>query len=289
MTGEAGPTFAGLEEIFAATEDPAAARAFWGEATGGKSAPNTALERQLAEDILALRGQYPAEMLRQFRGSMLSTAASTLRGKATDRPGNGPKAAGTRLVSRRQSHRGFFALDEVTLNHDLFAGGESTRLKREVFLASDAVTVLPYDPARDLVLLVEQFRPAPLLRGEPRPWQVEAIAGRIDPEETPVEAARREALEEAGIDLGALIPVADYYPSPGAMSEYLYSYVALADLSQVKAGLFGLPEEGEDIRTHILPIAEALDWIAQGRIANGPLVLTLYWLMANRGTLAPPA
>jgi nudix-type nucleoside diphosphatase (YffH/AdpP family) len=150
---------------------------------------------------------------------------------------------------------------------------------------ADAVTVLPYDPVRDRVLLIEQFRTGPLARGDVAAWQLEAIAGRIDPGETPQDAARREAVEEAGLTLDTLIPVAGYYPSPGAISEFLYSYVALVDLPDGSAGIFGVEGEAEDIRGHLIPFAQMMDLVASGEIANAPLILTALWLQRERARL----
>jgi nudix-type nucleoside diphosphatase (YffH/AdpP family) len=158
-------------------------------------------------------------------------------------------------------------------------------IRRDVFVSGDAVTVLPYDPLRDRVLLVEQFRAGPLGRGDPLPWQLEAIAGRIDPGETPEDCARREAVEEAGLVLGALEKVAEYYPSPGAMTEFIYSYVALCDLPDGVAGVFGDADEAEDIRGQLVPFDGLMAAVAGGEIANAPLILTAFWLQRERDRL----
>ena len=147
------------------------------------------------------------------------------------------------------------------------------------------MTVLPYDPVRDRVLLVEQFRAGPYARGDANPWQLEAIAGRIDPGEGPEEAARREAVEEAGLQLGALLPVAAYYPTPGAKTEYLYSYVALCDLPDGSAGVFGVASEAEDIRGHLLAFDALMALVASGEASNAPLILTALWLQRERARL----
>ncbi|HEY6919245.1 MAG TPA: NUDIX domain-containing protein, partial [Tabrizicola sp.] len=185
----------------------------------------------------------------------------------------------------RASHAGFFGLDIWTLRHRRFDGGMSPQLTREVFVAGDAVTVLPYDPVRDRVLLVEQMRMGPLGRGDPLPWQLEAIAGRIDPGETPEEAARREAVEEAGLVLGTLEKVAEYYPTPGAVTEYLYSYVGLCDLADGSAGVFGAEDEAEDIKGHLLSFDRLIEVMAAGEIGNAPLLLTVLWLQRERARL----
>jgi nudix-type nucleoside diphosphatase (YffH/AdpP family) len=149
----------------------------------------------------------------------------------------------------------------------------------------DAVTVLPWDPVRDRVLVVEQFRAGCWMRGDANPWSIEPVAGRIDGGETPEEAARRETREEAGLALHELLPVGTYYPSPAAVTEYLYSYVALADLPDGAAGVGGAEEEAEDIRGHVIAFETLMELIDSGEVANGPLILTALWLSRHRERL----
>jgi nudix-type nucleoside diphosphatase (YffH/AdpP family) len=111
-----------------------------------------------------------------------------------------------------------------------FDGDAQRDVRRAVFRVTDAATVLPYDPVRDRILLLEQLRFGPLAQGDPAPWLLEPVAGLIDAGETPEETARREAAEEAGLVIGDLHFVARYYPSPGGVSQVLYSYIGLADL-----------------------------------------------------------
>jgi nudix-type nucleoside diphosphatase (YffH/AdpP family) len=151
------------------------------------------------------------------------------------------------------------------------------------------VTVLPYDPVRDRVLVIEQFRSAPFARGDRFPWQLEAIAGRIDPDETPEAAARREALEETGLHLDDLRKVAEYYPSPGAVAEYLYSYVAICDLPDDVAGVFGVADEAEDILGHLISFDQLMGLVATGEASNGPMLLTALWLQRERAGLREAA
>jgi len=205
------------------------------------------------------------------------SAPTSLRHRA------GPGDVAVRAV--RQPYAKFFALAEYDLGWRRFDGGMAPPVERAAFLSGDAVTVLPYDPARDRVLVIEQFRAGPLARGDAQAWQIEAIAGRIDPGETPEEAARREAVEEAGLRLEALEPVARYYPSPGAVSEYIYSYVALTDLPDGSAGVFGVAGEAEDIRGHLVGFDRLMELVATGEIENAPLILTALWLQRERGRL----
>lgn len=240
-----------------------------------------------AGDVMRLRGECePAAVGRRYR-QMLVRGASRVRA-AQDAPVTRRRRAGPGdvVVERlRQPYAHFFAVEEYDMRFRRFDGAMSAQINRAVFLSGDAVTVLPYDPVRDRVLLVEQFRAGPLGRGAAQPWQLEAIAGRVDPDEGPEAAARREAVEEAGLQLGALELVAGFYPSPGAKSEYLYNYVALCDLPDGVEGVFGVASEAEDIRGHLIDFAEFIGMVSSGEIENGPLLVTALWLQRERGRL----
>jgi ADP-ribose pyrophosphatase len=248
-----------------------------------------AIALALAADIMAAYGQTTAETLARRQGPMLVRAAGRVRAGESPIISRRYRASSDDVaVQQRQTpYSAFFAVEEYDLSWRQFDGRMGQRANRAVFLSGDAVTVLPYDPVRDRVLLIDQFRAGPFARGDAQPWLLEAIAGRIDPGETPEQAARREAVEEAGLDLTALLPVAGYYPTPGANSEFLYSYVALTDLPDDQGGIFGLASEAEDIRTHILPFAELMQMVASGEASNAPLILTALWLERERPRLRP--
>lgn len=238
-------------------------------------------------DILVLQGQHRPEAIAARLFPVLVRAASRLRA-ADATPANLRHATGPQDVTiqaQRQPYAHFFAIDEYDVTWRRFDGTASQSVTRAAFLSGDAVTVLPYDPVRDRVLVVEQFRAGPLARGDAQFWQIEAIAGRVDPFETPEAAARREAVEEAGLALTDLIFVARYYPSPGAVSEYLYSYLALTDLPDGSAGVFGVEGEAEDIRGHLISFDALMDLVASGEIENAPLILTALWLQRERARL----
>ena len=198
------------------------------------------------------------------------------------------------ITHRSRAYANFFVLDEISLRHETFKGGMSAQIDREVFISADAALVLPYDPVRDRVLLVEQIRMGPLARGDETCWQLEPIAGHIDPGETPQAAARREALEEAGITLGKLEPVANVYASPGNATEFFHIFVGLAELPDLITGTGGLASEGEDIRSHLMSFDELMALADAQALANAPLVASAYWLARHRerlrseGTTAKP-
>jgi ADP-ribose pyrophosphatase len=240
-----------------------------------------------ARDFMALYGQADPAMIRKRYPAMLVRGASAVRA-ATGGPvalRRAMHAGDVDVIARTTPYARFFAVEEYDLRFRGFAGGFSPVVNRAVFISGDAVTVLPYDPMRDRVLLIEQFRMGPFARGDAQPWLLEAIAGRIDPGETPEEAARREAVEEAGLVLGDLHRVAGYYPTPGAKAEYLYSYVAITDLPDGITGIFGVDGEAEDIRGHLISFAELMALVAAGEVNNAPLLLTVLWLQRERAAL----
>lgn len=241
-------------------------------------------------EIMALADAHPIAVLRARWPMALSHAASVLRGQADTARSTLRRDLRRRdvvLERSSQPYAWYFGLREDDLRFRRFDGQMSEQVRRAGFVMSDAVTVLPYDPIRDRVMLVEQFRYGPWLRGVANPWSLEPIAGRIDPFETPEAAALREAQEETGLALSAdrLLAVGNVYPSPGAVTEFLYQYVALCDLPDGSDGVSGLETEAEDIRSHVISYARLMDLVNSGEVQNGPLVLTAWWLAAHRDGL----
>jgi len=179
----------------------------------------------------------------------------------------------------------FFRLQAIDVEHRLFDGTPSGPLRREVFLGVDAVVVLPYDPVLDKVLLVEQARMGPLMRGDPNPWVLEPVAGMIDARETPQEAAIRETAEETGITQISLEKISAIYPSPGSSTDHFTTYVGLCDLPQTTPFMGGVADEDEDLRLHPISFDAAIRLVETGEINAGPLVMMMYWLALNRDRL----
>src|SRR5690606_39083886 len=129
-----------------------------------------------------------------------------------------------RIIQRERLFSGCKHRDRCQRRPRIGRGGVGAGIEREPLVRHDAVCVLPYDPQRDEVVLVEQFRMGAMARGD-SPWLVETVAGLIDKDEQPEEVARREAVEEAGLEIGELWPVTAYYPSPGGSTERIHLYV----------------------------------------------------------------
>jgi nudix-type nucleoside diphosphatase (YffH/AdpP family) len=228
----------------------------------------------------------PQELLKRFPMIWARAAAQEAAKDAAPSVVRGAHRKGDVEVDRHQTtHAGFFLMQSYHLRHPLFAGGMSEVVAREVFESSDAALVLPYDPVRDRVLLIEQFRMGPFGRGDTKPWTLEPVAGRIDAGETPEATAEREGMEEAGVSFDRLEHIASYYPSPGSMTEYFHSYLGLADLPDTLDNSGGLDSEHEDIRLHLLGFDAAMDLVASGEANVGPLILALMYLQRERSRL----
>ncbi len=242
-----------------------------------------------AADIMAGFGKVEAEAAGQRLAQILTRAGARLR--AGDlRPATGQlrrAAAPDDVVCNRlsQPYAAFFAVEERDLHYRRFDQSLSGAVNRAVFISGDAAVVLPYDPVRDRVMVIEQFRAGAHARGDANPWLLEAVAGRIDGGETPEEAALREAREEAGLAIRHLIAGPRYYPSPAAKSEYIYSFIGLADLPDEAAGLGGLASEAEDIRSHVIPFERLMELVLSGEVDAAPLTLIALWLERERPRL----
>ena len=258
---------------------------------GNLTAAPSDLALLAAREIMGYHGRRPAADVTHRLPMIFARAAATLAAKTTPTPTIRSQATQDDVIVHASdaTHEGFFLTRTYDLQHPRFDGSTSARLSREVFVATDAVIVLPYDPVRDRVLLVEQFRMGPFARGDTYPWVLEPVAGRVDAGETVEEAARRECEEEAGLTLRHLEHVSSHYFSPGASTEYYHCYVALSDLPDGVAGQGGLDAEHEDIRTHVLSFDAVQDLLTSGEANIGPLILLLLWLERERPRLRASA
>jgi nudix-type nucleoside diphosphatase (YffH/AdpP family) len=258
------------------------------EAVLGADVPE-ALQREAEPEVLRgfARGVPPEEMAAR-RAMILARAWARMAAQSAPAPATlrsaTPRAAVVQ-TAEEVTHEGFFLTRRYALRHPRFDGGQSPEVSREVFVATDAALVLPYDPVRDRVLLVEQFRMGPYGRGDPHPWMLEPVAGRVDGGESPEACARRECREEAGLSLRGLERISSHYCTPGYSTEFFHLFLGLCDLPEVTQGRGGLETENEDIRTHVIGFDRAMGLIGSGEANNGPLVLCLLWLARERGRL----
>lgn len=187
----------------------------------------------------------------------------------------------TKVLARELCYQGFYRMEKLQLQHRLFSGAMGPVINRELFVRPDAVCVLPYDQATDSVVLLEQFRVGALDKS-PHPWLLEVVAGLIDEGEKPEHTAIREAREEAGLEFSQLLPVLQYYPSPGGSDERVHLYIGLCSVAGVHGRVMGVAEEGEDIRAHVLGFEHAMQRLACGEVDNAAAIICLQWLALNK-------
>ena len=185
------------------------------------------------------------------------------------------------VLDRETRFQGFFRLDCVQVRHALFGGGVSKPLQREVFERGHSVGLLPYDPERNTVVLIEQFR-AGALDHPSGPWLFEVVAGILEPGETPREVASREMQEETGNVITELLPICEYMVSPGGTSERSMLFCGRVDSEDMNGAIRGVAEEGEDIRVHVVDFDQAMDMIEDGTVNSAMPIIALQWLALNK-------
>lgn len=198
----------------------------------------------------------------------------------TDQPQPGARVE---LLEKTSPYRGYFQVDRFEFKHQKHDGGWTPVLVRELFERGHTVAVLPYDPERDCVVLVEQFRIGAFAAGL-EPWLTEAIAGMIDDGEEAEGVAHREAMEEAGCTMTELVQIGTFVMTPGGSSETTAMFCGRVD-SHGLGGIHGLDHEGEDIRAMVVPFEEALRGVTEGKIVSAYAVIPLLWLGHNRASL----
>ena len=188
------------------------------------------------------------------------------------------------ILTHEVLFKSYFQLERFRLRHRLHAGGWSDVITRELFERGHAAAVLPYDPRRDAVVLVQQFRVGAFAAGR-GPWLTETVAGIIGSGETPEETVRREAREEAGVILGELVPISRHLNSPGACSETVAIFCGRVDAAAA-GGVHGLDHEHEDVRAIVLPAQDAFARRRKNaKIEDASTIIALLWLELNREEL----
>lgn len=192
------------------------------------------------------------------------------------------------------AYKGYFKLNKYRVAYRQFNGHMGGEVQREVFERGHAVAVIPYDPIADKIILIEQFRIGTHIGMQDEnwmdknahAWMYEIVAGVIDKGEQPSDVAIREMKEEANLDILDLRYIQPFFVSPGAVSEYIHLYLAIVD-SRKAGGIFGLEDEAEDIKTHILPTAEVWQLLDSGKITNATALIALQWLRLNHKNIKP--
>lgn len=189
-------------------------------------------------------------------------------------------ASDVTIESREFLFRGFIQVEKVNLTHRLFHRSEySPIIQRELIHRPEAAGVLLYNNQQQRFALIEQFRVGALNDSESA-WQLEVIAGVLDGDEAPEDCIRRESLEESGCEVQQLQHLFSFYPSAGACSEFFHLYAAEVELPKM-GGIFGMPDEGENIQLHLFDYSEVGTLLRNGRLRNAPVIMALQWLVQH--------
>ena len=175
---------------------------------------------------------------------------------------------------------GFFEMRELRLRHKLFKGGWGSEIKRELFVRGTAVGILLFDPSVDEIVLIKQFRIGPWAAGA-KPWVLELAAGIVESGEDYEDVAHRETKEETGAEISSLIPICDYFVSPGGTDEQVKLFCGIVDAAGCH-GIHGLEDEGEDILVVKVSRQQAFDAVRNGLINNAATIIALQWLELNK-------
>lgn len=170
-----------------------------------------------------------------------------------------------KVLSSRESYRG--PLFWVTSDDVLEPTG--VRVRRDVVRHSGSVVVLAVDEsgAEQRVLLEKQYRHA---AGR---FLYELPAGRIDPGENELKAAKRELLEETGYSARSWKRALHFWASPGFVAEAMSIYLARGlKLGQAE------PEDDEVIEISMVPLKKAVAMVMKGEIQDSKTISGVLWL-----------
>jgi ADP-ribose pyrophosphatase len=147
----------------------------------------------------------------------------------------------------------------VTLDRAIDPDG--FEIKRAIVQHQGSAVVMPVDD-RGRILLVRQYRlPA-------RQYLWELPAGRVDPGETVLKAAKRELAEETGFRAKQWRKIAEFYPSPGFLAEKMTIFLATLLTSGQST-----PMEDERIETRWLSPRDLRQWIVSGKIKDAKTLI----------------
>lgn len=181
------------------------------------------------------------------------------------------------IQQRKYVYQGFLKVEQIILQHRLFQNKQyCPELKRELIHRKAAAGVILYDDVQQKFALIEQFRIGALDHAL-SPWQLEVIAGILDGDESAEDCIRREAMEEAGIEIDSLTHLFSFYPSAGACNELFHLYSAATTLP-ARGGIFGQVDEGENIQLHLIDYDKIDSLFQQQRLSNAPVIMALQWL-----------
>ena len=184
-----------------------------------------------------------------------------------------------KVTNKKNLYDGFFKMNEVSLKYKKYDGSWSNEIKRELFGGAQVSAVLPYDPIKKEIVLIQQFRPGTISRNTNN-YLKEIVAGIIDPGESPEIAAKRECLEETGYKIKKLTSIQGYYPAPGSSESFYHLFLGEVDSKNEKK-IMGLDTENEDILVESFNINQVKKMMQNGELINGLSLIAIQWFFLN--------
>lgn len=184
-----------------------------------------------------------------------------------------------RIVEERVLSDDWYLLKKTTFDYR-HRDGQWRRQSRETYDRGNGAVLLLFNVARDCVVLTRQFRFPAYVNGCPDGFLIEACAGLLDGED-PHNCIRREAQEETGFVVRAPRKIFEVYMSPGSVTEKLHFFVAEYEPGDRVSAGGGDVAEGEDIEVIEMPLATAMQKIADGAIQDGKTIMLLQYAALN--------
>ncbi len=180
-----------------------------------------------------------------------------------------------KIINKKNLYSGFFSLNRYDFIHKKHDGEWTNNVSREIFSGAHVSTLLPYDPIKEEIVLIQQFRAGVLSRYD-EDYLYEIVAGIIDKGENPEQTAVRECFEETGCKVKKIHPIQSYFPAPGSSESYYHLY-----LGEIQAfdgeRIRGLNQENEDILVKCFKIYEVKKMMKEKKIINGLTLIALQW------------
>ena len=184
-----------------------------------------------------------------------------------------------KVTNKKNLYDGFFKMNEISLKYKKYDGNWSNEIKRELFGGAQVSAVLPYDPIKKKIVLIQQFRPGTISKNTNN-YLNEIVAGIIDPGESPEIAAKRECLEETGYKIKKLTPIQGYFPAPGSSESFYHLFLGEVDSKNGKK-IMGLDNENEDILVESFKINQVKKMMQEGKFINGLTLIAIQWFFLN--------
>ena len=184
-----------------------------------------------------------------------------------------------KIINKINLHSGFYKMNKYEIMYQKHDGTWTDNLEREIFGGANVSALLPYDPIKDEIILLQQFRTGVISRYDDE-LLYEIVAGMIDENETPEESAKRECIEETGCIVKKIIPIQNYFPAPGSSESFYHVFLGEIDSIDGKK-IMGLKSENEDILVKSFKINDVKKMLDEKKIKNSLTLVALQWFFLN--------